>query len=942
MKSNEMRRAFLKFFEERGHLVAPSSSLIPAGDPTLLLTSAGMVQFKPYFMGESEPPNRRLTTAQKCFRTTDIEEVGDASHLTFFEMLGNFSVGDYFKEGAIAHALEFVTQVLGLPQERFCITIYDDDDEAEGYWLAAGIPAERIYRFGKKDNWWGPAGDEGPCGPCSELHYDFGEEYGCGEPGCGPNCPRCGRFVELWNLVFMQYHQDQDKNLTPLPAPNIDTGLGLERGAVVMQRASSIYETDLFTPLIEKVSELSGKQYGRSEETGRAMRVVAEHARSAAFLIADGVVPGNDGRGYVLRRLIRRAIRHGHSIGLHGPFLSQIADVVVGLMSEQYRELTEHRDFVLKVLDLETDRFERTVADGLPLLEERIFPLRERFKDIARDINGTSIDISKRLEAKGRVEEVVSSFRDLIPETVLTANAESFSQTIMTAADQNEIVEKASTLSGHDLFLLYDTYGFPSELTQEMARERSLKVDVSEFVQVMEAQRERGRAASKFGGDRAKIRVYEDLDLGGTKFLGYETTRATSVIVGLISKEASVGSASKGEMVEIVLMETPFYAESGGQVGDAGTLAAPGGEVRIDDTQSPIPGMIVHIGKVGEGSVSVGDTVEAVVDPTRRQDTGRNHTATHLVHAALRHVLGTHVRQAGSLVAPDRLRFDFTHVSPMSREEVLQVQRLVNEKIREDAPVHKSESSFRAAMDQGALAFFGDKYGDKVRVVEVSNGARFSYEVCGGTHIERTGEIGAFHILSDSSIGSGLRRIEAVTGRSAEALVSERLAILDGLSRELRAPVSEAEGRVRALVQDREEAVRRTESLERELLKLQVKQFGKKDLAGTSSYAEAMSVSSVEALREVGDWLRNDLKSGVVILGSVVNGRPILLVMATPDIVSKGFNAGKVAGEAAKAMDGGGGGRPELGQAGGKSPHKLKAAVRAAEDMVSEWGTAPR
>ncbi len=926
MTGDEIREAFLNFFEGRGHLVVPSSSLIPAGDPTLLLTSAGMVQFKPYFMGESEPPNRRLASAQKCFRTTDIEEVGDASHLTFFEMLGNFSVGDYFKEGAIAYALEFVTQVLMLPQESFYITIYEDDDEAEGYWIAAGIPKERISRFGKGDNWWGPAGDEGPCGPCSELHYDFGSEFGCGHPDCGPNCPRCGRFVELWNLVFMQYYQDLQGNLTPLPAPNIDTGIGLERTAIVMQNVPSIYETDLFAPLVAKVSELCGKSYGVDEETTQAIRVVAEHSRSAAFLIADGVVPGNDGRGYVLRRLIRRAIRHGRKIGLEGPFLSQIAQVVINTMSHQRKELREHEEFVLKVLDLETERFERTVAERLPLLEEILVPLNASIGEMHKSSNGKDASVRKRVEnLKGKLNEslqraVFGKFDGIDPKNI------------------KAIEKAASTLSGGELFVLYDTYGFPPELTQEIAREHGLEADMEDFARVMELHRKQGRAAGKFGGDKAKIRVYEELGVGGMKFLGYETTRASSLVVGLIVKGEAVSQASKGQSVEVVLRETPFYAEGGGQIGDAGEIIGSSGRVRVHDTQNPISGVIVHLGKVEEGAISVGDTLEAIVDDTLRGDTARNHTATHLAHAALRQALGSHVRQAGSLVTPDRLRFDYTHVSPLTREELHQVQHLVNGKIRENVPVHKRETTYRTAIDEGALAFFGDKYGDKVRVVEVSNGARFSLEVCGGTHIDHTGEIGVFYILSDSSIGSGLRRIEAVTGRAAEALVSERLNILDNLSRDLQVTISELESRTQSIVDERDEARKRAEALERTILKLQVKQFKKKSLSGVNAYAEAISVSSVETLREVGDWLKNDLKSGVAILGTALNGRPILLVMCTSDLVDKGFNAGNVVREAAKAMGGGGGGRPELGQAGGKNPDKLKDAIRAAEELVNSWG----
>ena len=910
MTGDEIREAFLGFFQAKGHLLVPSASLIPAGDPTLLLTSAGMVQFKSYFLGEATPPNRLLTSSQKCFRTTDIDEVGDASHLTFFEMLGNFSVGDYFKEGAVAYALEFVTQVLNLPQERFYITIYQDDDEAEGHWLKIGIPKERIYRFGKKDNWWGPAGDEGPCGPCSELHYDFGAEFGCGEPDCGPNCTRCGRFVELWNLVFMQYYQDLEGNLTPLPAPNIDTGLGLERTAVVMQGVPSIYETDLFTPIMAKVSELSGKTYGRDEATDRAMRVVAEHSRSASFLIADGVVPGNEGRGYVLRRLIRRAVRHGRQLGLEGVFLGQIAQVVIDVMAHHYPELRQQREFVLKVLELEEERFGRTLEMGLPLLENSVIPLYKEQKAMP--------DSSPQW--------FVVEFRD--------------GEFVKRPTDQRP--PSPGVLSGATAFILHDTYGFPPEVTAEIARENGLEVDMEGFEREMEAQRERGRASGgKFGGEKAKIRIYEDLGVGGTKFLGYETISASSVVVGLIAKGEAVSEASKGQDMELVLRETPFYAEGGGQIGDAGDIVGPNGKVRIHDTQSPIPDMIVHIGRVVEGTISVGDSVEAQVEPMRRMETARNHTATHLLHAALRQVLGSHVRQAGSLVAPDRLRFDFSHVSSMTKDELIKVQSLVNDEIRLNVPVNKRESTYSEAIEEGALAFFGDKYGDNVRVVQVANGDTFSLEVCGGTHIVRTGEIGACYVISETSIGSGMRRIEAVTGRAAEALVSERFAILDSLSRELQAPLPDLETRARALAQERDQERKRAEGLERETLRLKTKQFKKKSLAGIDVYSARINVSSPETLREVGDWLKTDLKSGVVILGTVLGDRPVILAMGTEDLVTKGFNAGTIVREAAKVMDGGGGGRPEMGQAGGKSPQKLGDALKAAEEAVKSWGERP-
>ena len=695
MNSDEIRESFLSYFESKGHLRVASSSLIPIGDPTLLLTTAGMVQFKPYFAGESTPPNRRLSSSQKSFRAVDIDEVGDATHLTLFEMLGNFSIGDYFKEGAVHYALECFTEVMDLPRESFAATVHHSDDETFELWQQAGIPAERIFRFGDEDNWWGPAGLEGPTGPCAELHYDFGAGRGCLQPDCGPNCTNalpgsedtCNRFVELWNLVFMQFYHHLDGTRTPLPSTGIDTGMGLERLAVVMQDARDIYDTDLFTPLIKRVEDIAEKEYGADRDDDYAMRVVSEHARSAAFLIADGVVPANEGRGYVLRRVVRRAIRFGRRLGLEDPFLGEMARVVIGTMGQAYRELRDHQEFVLTVLELEEKKFQQAFQSGYAVLSDAL--------------------------------------------------------------------EKGGEVPGELVFRLWDTHGFPVEITQEIARERGLEVDIEGFEREMEAQRQRGRASARFGGDRSKIRLYESMGVGSTAFLGYDTVAARSVVVGLISGDQAVDSVADGASVDVFLLETPFYPEGGGQVGDAGVLAGPGGRIDVHDTQTVMPGLIAHFGKVAQGEIAVGDTLDAHVDPVRRQDTARNHTATHMLHAALRQVLGPHVRQAGSLVAPDRLRFDFSHVEAVTGEEMEQVQWLVNEKIRENVSIHRSEDTYARAVERGALAFFGDKYDDTVRLIEIANGATFSFEVCGGTHVHRTGELGAVYVLGESSIGSG-------------------------------------------------------------------------------------------------------------------------------------------------------------------------------------------
>ena len=883
MTSDEIREAFLSYFEANGHLRVASSSLIPVGDPTLLLTTAGMVQFKPYFAGEATPPSLRLTSSQKSFRTPDIDLVGDATHNTLFEMLGNFSIGDYFKEGAIAFALEFLTQNMGLAKDRLFATIYTDDDESRELWIQAGVPDERISRFGDEDNWWGPAGLEGPCGPCSEIHYDFGEGTGCGRPDCGPNCENamneqggvCNRFIELWNLVFMQFYHHLDGTRTPLPSTGVDTGMGFERLCRVMQDTETMYETDLFLPLVRRVEEISGVSYGKDRESDVAIRTVAEHGRSVTFLIADGVVPGNEGRGYAVRRVIRRAIRHGRRLGLEETFLGEIATVAIETMGEVYPELRNHRDFILTVLRLEEERFQQAFQNG---------------------------------------------------QAVLT-----------------DALEGASTLPGEVVFRLWDTYGFPLEVTQEMAREQGVEVDLEGFEREMAAQRERARATAQFGGDRAKIRVYEGLGLGATRFLGYEQLSASSVVVGLISDGEAANEVSEGRDVEVVLVETPFYAEGGGQVGDAGELVGPTGKIQVDDTQMVMPEVIVHFGKVTQGSVSLGDTVDARVDAVRREDTARNHTATHLLHAALRQVLGSHVRQAGSLVAPDRLRFDFSHVQPVTQDEVREVQWLVNERIRQNAMVLKDEDTYASAIQRGALAFFGDKYGDEVRLIEIANGATFSFEVCGGTHVERTGELGVVYVLGESSIGAGMRRIEATSGRAAERLVWERFGREEELAGKLQSTLPELDGRVQGMLDELAELRREKETLERRL-SLQAAEgmlASRQDVNGVTVLAARGPASSVESLREVGDWLRNKLGSGVVVLGSILNERPILLAMVTPDLVARGIDASEIARGAAKAIQGGGGGGPDVAQAGGRRADKLDEALALVPGLVREKSETP-
>ena len=876
--SERVRETFLGYFESQGHSRMASASLIPVGDPTLLFTSAGMVQFKSYFTGEAEPPNRRLTTSQKCFRTPDIEEVGDATHNTLFEMLGNFSIGDYFKENAVDFAVELMTEGYGIPLEKFAAAVHETDDETRELWVNKGVPRELVYSYGDDENWWGPAGDEGPCGPCSELHYDYGPGNGCGAEDCVPNCKNykdngeaCDRYVELWNLVFMQYYHHLDGSRTNLPAPSVDTGMGFERLLRILQDVDTGYETDLFTPIIAKVEEISGRKYGEDTESTYAIRVVAEHGRSVSFLVADGVVPGNEGRGYVLRRVIRRAIRYARRLGIEGNFLGEIADATIDKMGDIYPELVNNREFIHTVLRLEEDRFQQAFQNGYALLTQEL--------------------------------------------------------------------EGADTLSGEVVFRLWDTHGFPVEMTSEIASEQGVEVDMEGFERAMAAQREQSRAGAQFGDDRAKIRVYESLGVGGTAFLGYETLSASSVVVGLVADDEVTDSVSEGQEVEVVMVATPFYSEGGGQVGDAGEIAGAEGSIHVHDTQEVMPGLTVHFGKVERGSVSMGETVDAYVDPIRREDTARNHTATHLLHAALRQVLGAHVRQAGSLVSPDRLRFDFTHVQQVTDEEMWQVQLLVNEKIRQNARVLKDEDTYQEAIRRGALAFFGDRYDERVRLVEIANGETFSFEVCGGTHVQQTGEVGSVYVLGESSIGAGMRRIEAVSGRAAERMVWERFHREERVARTLQTSTQEVEARVRALMEENDSLQREREAMERRLSLQSAEALldSVQEVAGVSVLAVRATAANADSLREMGDYLRDKMRSGVVVLGAVINDRPMLVSMVTSDLVSdKGLNAADIARTAARAIGGGGGGRPEVAQAGGRDASKLDDALALVPGIVSE------
>lgn len=877
MTGDEVRQAFLRFFEEKGHTVLPSSSLIPHGDPTLLLTTAGMVQIKPYFLGLAPPPNPRLASCQKCFRTTDIESVGNTKHLTFFEMLGNFSVGDYFKKEAIEWGWEFVTEKkwLGIDPSRLWISIYLDDDEAFDCWRGIGVPAERIVRFGEKENFWGPAGDSGPCGPCSEIHYDYGEEFGCGGPGCGLNCD-CPRFVEIWNLVFTQYDQDKDGNRTLLPKPNIDTGMGLERTAAMMQGKTSVFEADLFAPIVERVYELANKRRGESEATDRAARVVAEHTRAVVFLIADGVMPANDGRGSVLKRVIKRAVlfgHHGDKLDIREPFLRDVAGKVVENMGHIYSELRQNEARILEVIEQEEDRVHRTSSFGANFLY-------------------------KYLEG-----------RESDPDRML---------------------------SGELIFQLRDTYGQDIEDIVEIANEMGFEPDLAGYEREMERQRERARAAGKFGADdEASQQIYDDLGLPATQFFGYDEFSHETRIVALIAGGEAVQTAPQGRKVQVVLEESPFYGEMGGQVGDLGHIRGPEGRAEVSGTIRH-DDVIIHQATIAVGSLSVGQVVEAAVDIDRRLDIARNHTATHLLQAALREVLGEHVHQAGSVVEPERLRFDFAHGGSLSSDEVKRVEQIVNARIRQNLPVICESKSYNQAVSEGAIALFGEKYGDEVRAVEIGE-PTMSHELCGGTHVKSTGEIGLFRITTETSIGSGVRRIEAVTGRGAEEFVDQQLSVLQTAAEKLQGLPEQVPEKVVGLQSELDAARKRVQKVERQLARGASKRLASKveSKGGINVLAERAPDMSPDSLRILGDEIKAELGGGtVVVLGTVYRNRPHFVAMATPDAVQTGYHSGEIVRQVAEVTGGGGGGRPEMGQGSGKDKSKLDEAMAQAKNIL--------
>ncbi|TMQ26245.1 MAG: alanine--tRNA ligase [Candidatus Rokuibacteriota bacterium] len=889
MTGGELREAFLKYFERNGHTRVPSSSLVPADDPTLLFTNAGMVQFKRIFLGEERRPYVRATTCQKCVRAggkhNDLENVGHtARHHTFFEMLGNFSFGDYFKAEAIAFAWELLTRDFGLDKSRLRATVFTDDDDAFGLWKkVAGLSDDRVLRLGEKDNFWA-MGDTGPCGPCSELHFHQGDHLPCLEEAAGRPCQgvacECDRWLEVWNLVFMQYNRDASGTMTPLPRPSIDTGMGLERMAAVMQGKLSDWDTDLFAPLIARVSGLAGKRYGAREPDDVSMRVIADHGRTATFLIVDGVTPSNEWRGYVLRRIMRRAMRHGRLLGITEPFLWKTVSWVGDVMGGAYPEIVAERARVEEIVRGEEERFAETLDSGMRRIDDYL-----------------------AAEGEGRGRAV----------------------------------------DGRFLFTLYDTYGFPRDLAEDVLRERGWVVSEATegtWTEEMEAQRERARAGATFAaGDEGETSaVYQRLsaEIPAVEFVGYETLTTPARVLAMVRGVQRVREATEGDEVEVILDRTPAYAESGGQVGDTGTLIGRQGRGEILDTYYRGNKLIVHRVKVRAGGFHENEDVAVAVETPRRQGLRQHHTGTHLLHAALRRVLGGHVAQAGSLVAPDHLRFDFSHGGSIKDREVEQIEELVNEQVQANTPVTHQEMDLKSALASGAMALFGEKYGDRVRVVKIGD---FSTELCGGTHLDATGQVGFFKVATEGAVAAGVRRIEAVAGTAAVEAVARQERVLREIADLLKIAPAEAPQRLRKLLDEQRTLEKQLAELEGKVARSRADELvaGARQVNGVAVVAGRIDGLDADGLRAVADRLRDRLGSGIVLVGGVVDGKVNLVAAVTKDLTRR-FHAGKLVQEVARAVGGGGGGRPDLAQAGGKEPAKLDAALDGVYDAVARTG----
>lgn len=866
LTGNEIRQRFLDFFAQRGHLVLPSASLIPQDDPTLLLIGAGMAPFKPFFTGKMKPPSSRITTCQKCVRTGDIENVGrTARHHTYFEMLGDFSFGDYFKKEIIPWSWEFLTKELEIPADKLWVTIHTKDDEAFSIWHdVVGLPAERIVRL--EENFWEIG--SGPCGPCSEIHIDLGEERGCGKPTCGVGCD-CDRFLELWNLVFTQYNQNEDGTYTPLANKNIDTGAGLERIASVLQGKPSNFETDLIFPIIEYTAALAKVQYGVNKKTDISLKVIADHVRSMTFMIGDGILPSNEGRGYVLRRILRRAIRHGRLLGIDKEFLNGAVDVVIAMYGGHYTDLLEKQVYIKKVVEMEETRFLQTLQQGTEILNAEI-----------------------ALMQKNNISE----------------------------------------LNGAAAFKLYDTFGFPWELTAEILEEQGLTMDKNGFDVAMEEQKNRARIARNDKDGRPVIYNTRSFDVSSLT-VDEDTDEGEVVAIYPLADPQPIAAAEDGKNVAVVLKNTAFHAEGGGQLGDTGRLLSSTGIFNVENTKKLPDGVTIHVGTVTEGNLAVGEKVKFELDMDRKNNIARNHTATHLLHAALKQVLGEHVNQAGSYVGPDRLRFDFSHFSPVTEKELEEIENIVNNKILAALDVNIMETEIEKAKKLGATALFGEKYGKIVRVVTVPG---FSMEFCGGVHVHNTANIGLFKILSESSTGAGVRRIEAVTGKGALVYIKEMENIVKTAGAMLKVRPGEVVARLSLLQEELKDTAHKVSQLENKMASAQVSDIDKqiRTLKGVRVLVKIVNVNDIEALRALGDKMREKVGGVIVLATKFADDKISILAMATKEAVVAGINSGSIVREVAKIMGGGGGGRPDMAQAGGKDAGKMNEAMEKAWNIV--------
>ena len=871
---NELRKMFLDFFKSKDHLVLKSFSLVPQNDNSLLLINAGMAPLKPYFTGQEIPPKTRVATCQKCIRTGDIENVGKTSrHATFFEMLGNFSFGDYFKRESLAWSWEFLTEVIGLDKNRLYPSVYEDDDEAFDIWhKEIGIPKERIYRMGKEDNFWEIG--SGPCGPCSEIYYDRGEKYGCGKPDCEVGCD-CDRFIEIWNNVFTQFDSDGNGHYTELAKKNIDTGMGLERLAVAVQDVESIFDIDTMKAIRDKVCEIAGVKYLADPKKDVSIRLITDHIRSVTFMASDGIIPSNEGRGYVFRRLLRRAARHGRLLGINDLFLAKLAETVIEVSKAGYPELEERKDYILKILSIEEEKFNKTIDQGLSILQE----------------------MQKNME-----------------------------------------LDNKKVLSGEEVFRLYDTYGFPLDLTKEILAEKGYQVDEKGFMEAMEVQRETARSArgtTNYMG--AEETIYHKLDHSITsKFVGYETLDCSSVITAVTTETEVTDKLAQGQKGTVIVEETPFYATSGGQTADTGVILSDNAEFAVEDVIHLQGGKIGHVGTVTKGEFKVGDKVELKVDTERRADTAKNHSATHLLHKALRMVLGSHVEQAGSFVSNDRLRFDFTHFSAMTDEEIGRVEDIVNREIRAGLPVNTRIMNIEAAKKEGAMALFGEKYSENVRVVSMGD---FSKELCGGTHVSNTGEIILFKILSETGIAAGVRRIEALTGRNVVAYYKDLENRLYEAARAAKAEPAQLVNRIEGLYEEIKALKSENEKLKSKLANEALGDIMNQvcEVSGVKLLAAGVPDMEMNDLRNLGDKLKDKLGEGVIVLASSTAPDKVSLVaMVSDSIAGRGAHAGNLVKELAVLVGGGGGGRPNMAQAGGKNAAGIPEAIAKAKDVLQK------